>query len=521
MELSKIPIYLGGYSMKNKLRVLCSVLLLIVVLISCTGCLGYATRLPNNTYDKVSKVLFGVDGTEYILAYKDSMDDFVATIEKTLDSGKIDIAGGLGVFGKVKMPYGDFAVENQKESTRLWFEMLIEGGKYKKLFFTLGASDTQTIWIQATKTDSYDDGGFLEYYACDCKELIELATNYAKSIEGIDGATKIEAIKYDMGEEIGSVTVTGEADVQHIVDNLSSLKLKELKYNEPTAIEYELTFYNDDGEIIKSIAITLDGWIDYGSLHSVVGGELDIEYIEGLFENIYNKEICEHAWDDGVEVEGGNDAYLMEYTCTICGEKDQQIIFIIPPNNDILYVSSYPQDFEYNGKHYHLVQGDGLKTTATQKEVGGLLGYIIREEDISAFTQEYPNVDYVIDNSIYDYYEGNRAAFYSLKAYPDLSVICMRQLGDYVLFQVEGNRDLQFEIRDRAKEENLPCDDAIERFYEDESNEYYFSAIKSQYVVVIYNNGTSEDIVTALNSGRVTISDLDEFGIEYYSETKQ
>ena len=270
--------------MKKKLHIIGSILLIVAVLISCTGCFGYATRLPNDTYDKVSKVVFGVDGTEYVLAYKDSMDDFVVAIEKTLNSGKIDIANGFGVFGKVKMPYGDSAVENQKKSTMLWFEMLIENGKYKKLFFTLQANDTQTIWIQATETDSYDDGGFLEYYACDCKELIELATKYAKSITGIDGAAKIEATKYDMGIEIGSVTVTEAASVKHIVDNLNSLKLKELKYNEPTAIAYELTFYNADGEIIKTIAITLDGWIDYGSLHSVVSGKLDREYIAGLFE---------------------------------------------------------------------------------------------------------------------------------------------------------------------------------------------------------------------------------------------
>ena len=244
-------IILGGYLldklefdeeviyMKKKLHIIGSILLIVSVLISCTGCFGYATRLPNNTYDKVSKILFGVDGTEYALAYKDSMDDFVVAIEKTLDSGKIDIANGFGVFGKVKMPYGDSAVENQKKSTMLWFEMLIENGKYKKLFFTLQANDTQTIWIQATETDSYDDGGFLEYYACDCKELIELATKYAKSITGIDGATKIEATKYDMGIEIDSVTVTEATSIKHIVDNLNSLKLKELKYNEPTAIEYE------------------------------------------------------------------------------------------------------------------------------------------------------------------------------------------------------------------------------------------------------------------------------------------
>lgn len=41
--------------MKN-LRIIGSVLLILAVIISCTGCFGYATRLPNNTYDKVSKV---------------------------------------------------------------------------------------------------------------------------------------------------------------------------------------------------------------------------------------------------------------------------------------------------------------------------------------------------------------------------------------------------------------------------------------------------------------------------------
>ena len=267
--------------MKN-LRIIGSVVLILAVIISCTGCFGYATRLPNNTYDKVSKVLFGVDGTEYVLAYKDSMEDFVEAIENTLDSGKMDISNA---FSQVKMPCDDSAVEYNKESCELWFELLIENGKYKKLFFTMNKNDTQTIWIYATATDSYDDGGFLEYYLCDCKELVELATQYAKSIKGIDGAARIAATEYDMGKEIGSVTITEEESVKHIVDNLNSLKLKELKYNEPTAIEYEMTFYNADGEILKTISITLNGWVDYhGSLHSVVSGELDIEYIAGLFE---------------------------------------------------------------------------------------------------------------------------------------------------------------------------------------------------------------------------------------------
>ena len=192
-----------------------------------------------------------------------------------------------------------------------------------------------------------------------------------------------------------------------------------------------------------------------------------------------------------------------------------------PGSNDIFYAAAYPEDFEYNGRHYRLVQGNEWNTPATQEELGELLGYIIREEDISAFTKEYPGADYVIDNGIYDYETNNRVAFYSLKAYPDISIICMRQLGSYVLFQSEGEQDLQFKIQDRAEEENLPCDDALEKFYEDASNEYYFSAVKSQYVVVIYSDGSSEDIVTALNAGRVTIGDLDEFGIRYYINPKQ
>ena len=42
----------------------------------------------------------------------------------------------------------------------------------------------------------------------------------------------------------------------------------------------------------------------------------------------------EHTWDDGVEIEGGNGGYVMEYTCTVCGKKYQETITIIPPTQD-------------------------------------------------------------------------------------------------------------------------------------------------------------------------------------------
>lgn len=49
----------------------------------------------------------------------------------------------------------------------------------------------------------------------------------------------------------------------------------------------------------------------------------------------------EHTWSDGVEVESVNGGYVMEYTCTVCGKKHQEIIVIIPStpvvNNNLLF----------------------------------------------------------------------------------------------------------------------------------------------------------------------------------------
>ena len=89
------------------------------------------------------------------------------------------------------------------------------------------------------------------------------------------------------------------------------------------------------------------------------------------------------------------------------------------------------------------------------------------------------------------------------------------------LSEIPGGTRFIIEIRDRTEEEELVCTEAEELFYEDETTEYYFNVIKSHYIIVTYNNGNSEDIVTALNAGRATIADLDEFGIEYHTEPKQ
>ena len=45
----------------------------------------------------------------------------------------------------------------------------------------------------------------------------------------------------------------------------------------------------------------------------------------------YDLPVCEHQWDDGIELEGGSGAYVMEYTCSLCGSKRREHITIIPP----------------------------------------------------------------------------------------------------------------------------------------------------------------------------------------------
>ena len=107
------------------------------------------------------------------------------------------------------------------------------------------------------------------------------------SIKGIDKSTKIEVVQYDKsnGTEIGTVALTEETSIKHIVDNLNSLKLKKMNYNEPTVLEYKLTFFNAEGETIETISIPANDWVEVdGSFHSITSGELDRAYIAGLFD---------------------------------------------------------------------------------------------------------------------------------------------------------------------------------------------------------------------------------------------
>lgn len=61
---------------------------------------------------------------------------------------------------------------------------------------------------------------------------------------------------------------------------------------------------------------------------------------------------------------------------------------------------------------------------------------------------------------------------------------------------------------------------ALEYFYEDETNKYYFSCIMSSVIIVTYEDGTTENVSEAINAGRITIDDLDKYNIKYGKEAK-
>lgn len=59
--------------------------------------------------------------------------------------------------------------------------------------------------------------------------------------------------------------------------------------------------------------------------------------------------------------------------------------------------------------------------------------------------------------------------------------------------------------------------DAEELFYQDETYWYYFPNQISEYVTVAYTDGQTEPLIEALTHGNVQITDLDTYGIKYYS----
>lgn len=148
-------------------------LLILTVVLSCVAC---STSTDEHiVVGKAIKVTLCINGDKVTL---DNADDNFTKIDKKVTTMLNSAKEDPNAFEQPKMICDDFTVENEKSSWDIWFEFHFEEGKYKKIFFTMNTEDTQTIWIYATSTESYDAGKLLKYYSCNCKDVLTLLDSY-------------------------------------------------------------------------------------------------------------------------------------------------------------------------------------------------------------------------------------------------------------------------------------------------------------------------------------------------------
>ena len=73
-------------------------------------------------------------------------------------------------------------------------------------------------------------------------------------------------------------------------------------------------------------------------------------------------------------------------------------------------------------------------------------------------------------------------------------------------------------IVDLTENGEILTDDALEGFFSDDRYSYSFPSIKSQYITVYFKDGTEQNVKEALTEGKIRITDLDWFGIQYYKD---
>lgn len=71
-------------------------------------------------------------------------------------------------------------------------------------------------------------------------------------------------------------------------------------------------------------------------------------------------------------------------------------------------------------------------------------------------------------------------------------------------------------IEDLTVTNQLSTDTALEEFYKDDQYTYYFPSIKSEYIICEFSNGDKMLFKQALLNGVVKVTDLDNYGIQYW-----
>ena len=118
--------------------------------------------------------------------------------------------------------------------------------------------------------------------------IATLAACSAKLPYDLSDTSSIEIHTYgnDSAEPFAKFIVNGE-DVVILPQMFSSLKLKELKYTEPSIRGYEFWFRNENGDEIAKIELPYgpSPWVVVkGTAYQDVDGGIDVEYLAQLVE---------------------------------------------------------------------------------------------------------------------------------------------------------------------------------------------------------------------------------------------
>ena len=143
-----------------------------------------------------------------------------------------------------------------------------------------------------------------------------------------------------------------------------------------------------------------------------------------------------------------------------------------------------------------------------------VLGFII--DLIFIFAINRPILAIKDENNVY------KGIFYNVYNCAEYAVPQIKSKGTkFACAEIKFQIGKVIEIVDTTKDiENFTCAEALEQFYEDENYRYYYSCIKSKYVIVKYENGYEETVANALKYGTINIEDLDTYNIKYIKEDK-
>lgn len=154
--------------------------------------------------------------------------------------------------------------------------------------------------------------------------IFVLTLGSCAKIDGLSAARKIHITRHSVtGDDSTtySATVISQEQVDYICNNLSSLKLKKMHYNEPTALWYTLEFYTYSAKL-ETISVTAHGWINHnGDFYTVTEGVLDTDYIDSLLSpdgEINPATSAVHTGYNGIyltldSVESIDNGYVPEY----------------------------------------------------------------------------------------------------------------------------------------------------------------------------------------------------------------